>query len=256
MPEVLGIGVVSGTHTQRVQPGDLITAEFMNAILARLDEIENRLAAIEGGIKPTQPTFTFTPTLTFNPTQTLPTTLMPTFTFFPTFFPTLTQTFSTFPTFTTFPTFFPTLMTPTMIPTGGLNTFIATLMQPTLGENVMNPTRSMNPTRDIGINPSVGMSFDPNLGMNVAPPSFTVLPAGSAIFPEDADAGALPGIDKDQRTALGKAGINTVKDVSMAEPEALAKQMKVSVEHATAVIGIAKNVVGANVGDINVNQPR
>jgi hypothetical protein len=255
MPEVLSIGVVSGTHTQRVEPGDLITAEFMNAILARLDDIENRLAAIEGGIKPTQPTFTFTPTLTFNPTHTLPTTLMPTFTFFPTFFPTLTQTFSTFPTFSTF---FPTLMTPTMIPTGGLNTFIATLMQPTLGENVMNPTRDIgNPTRDFGINPSIGMSFDPSLGMNVAPASFTVLPAGSAIFPEDADAGALPGINKDQRAALGKAGINTVKDVSLAKPEALAEQMKVSVDHATAVIGIAKNVVGGNLGaEINAKPQR
>jgi hypothetical protein len=220
MADVLKIGVISGTHTQRVQPGDLITAEFMNALLARLDDIENRLAALEAGSKPTQPTLTFTPTLTFHPTLTFPTTLMPTMTFFPT----LTQTF------------FPTFLTPTLFPTGGLNTFIATLVQPTFGEN---------PTLGFGVNPSIGMSFDPNLGMNVVQPSFSILPAGSAIFHEDTDAGALPGIDKDQRVALSDAGIKTVKDVSTADPKTLAGAMKTTVDNANVMIGIAKNVMGS-----------
>jgi len=85
MSQVLKIGVITGTHTERINPGDLITAEFMNTILARLDAIEDRLTKIEdslGNIQPPQPTFTlpttFTPTLTFHPTFTLPTFFTPT----------------------------------------------------------------------------------------------------------------------------------------------------------------------------------
>ena len=235
MSQVLKIGVITGTHTERVQPGDLITAEFMNTILARLDAIEDRLANIEeslGNIQPPQPTFTmpttFFPTLTFHPTFTLPSTLVPTFT---TFFPTLTQTF------------FPTFLTPTLMPTGGFNTFVATLVQPTLGMNTLGMnTLGMN-SLEMGGMATMGMG--PSLGGNVQP-SASILPAGSAIFHPDTDAGALPGIGANERTAMSDAGIRTVKDVSDADPKALAGALRTSVDNANVLIGIAKNVMGVH----------
>ena len=241
MSQVLKIGVLTGTHTERVQPGDLITAEFMNTILARLDEIEDRLTKVEeglSGIKPPQPTFTmpttFFPTLTFTPTFTLPTTLFPTLS---TFFPTLTQTF------------FPTFLTPTLMPTGGFNTFVATLLNPTIG---MNPTLGMNTlgmntlgmnTLGMGGMPTMGMG--PSLGGNVQP-SASILPAGSVIFHPDTDAGALPGVGANERTAMSEAGIRTVQDVSKADPKALAGALKVNIDQANVLIGIAKNVMGGH----------
>jgi hypothetical protein len=239
MSQVLKIGVITGTHTERVQPGDLITAEFMNKILARLDAIEDRLANIEeslGNIQPPQPTFTmpttFFPTLTFHPTFTLPSTIIPTFT---TFFPTLTQTF------------FPTFLTPTLMPTGGFNTFVATLVNPTQG---MNPTLGMNTLgmntlgmNTLGMGGIATMGMGPSLGGNIQP-SASILPAGSAIFHPETDAGALPGIGANERTAMSDAGIRTVQDVSNADPKALAGALKTNVDNANVLIGIAKNVMG------------
>src|SRR4051812_24356800 len=46
--DALLFAILSGRKTE-VRPGDLITADFMNGILARLDAIEVRLAALEGG---------------------------------------------------------------------------------------------------------------------------------------------------------------------------------------------------------------
>jgi hypothetical protein len=106
--------VIFGSPTQsgRVSPGDLITAEFINSILARLDALESRLKQLEGG----QPTFTL-------PTFTLPTTFtMPTITFHPTF---QTKIIETQPTFR-----HPTVLTPSEMPTRNLGTFVATLVRP------------------------------------------------------------------------------------------------------------------------------
>jgi len=46
--DALLFAILSGRKTE-VRPGDLITADFMNGILARLDAIEVRLAALEDG---------------------------------------------------------------------------------------------------------------------------------------------------------------------------------------------------------------
>ena len=75
----------STTTSNRVQPGDLITAEFINSILDRLDALEGQLNVPTP--TPTSPTF---PT-TFH---TLPTT----FHTLPTTFHTLPTTFHTLPT--------------------------------------------------------------------------------------------------------------------------------------------------------------
>jgi hypothetical protein len=87
--------------SDRVQPGDLITAEFMNQILERLEALERKLAT-----PPPSPTLTLTfPTF---PTFTLPTTA-PTFTLPPTltFQPTIAPTFTLPPTLTFQPTLVP-----------------------------------------------------------------------------------------------------------------------------------------------------
>jgi hypothetical protein len=214
MSQVLKIGVITGTHTERINPGDLITAEFMNTILARLDAIEDRLTKIEdslGNIQPPQPTFTlpttFTPTLTFHPTFTLPTFFTPTFT---TFFPTLTFTQ---PTFTTRPTaFHPTVLTPSEFPSGGMGTFVATFVRPT-------------------------QSFD--FGQE----EVVTVPAEIGIFPPETDVTFLPNIGAEEKAALDKAGIKNVRDVSMAEPKLLADTLKINMDSAKNLSGLAGNVL-------------
>ena len=102
------------TQSGRVNPGDLITAEFMNSILARLDALELRLKQIEDSGSG-KPTFTL-------PTFTLPTTFtMPTITFHPTFQTKIieTQTFR-----------HATVLTPSGMPTKDFGTFVATLVRP------------------------------------------------------------------------------------------------------------------------------
>lgn len=96
------------TISVRVQPGDLITADLINFILARLDLLESRpvpTPTVPTITRPTIPTLTFptfTPTLTFVPTFTVPTltaTFIP-----PTFGPTIDPT-----RFTIGPTLFATV---------------------------------------------------------------------------------------------------------------------------------------------------
>src|SRR6476659_2647420 len=88
--------------SNRVNPGDLITAEFINNILDRLDALESQIGVPTN----TLPTITFTPTLTF-----------------------------THPTFT-----FPTMITPTFTSTLLPPTFIATLITPTVPMQTLVPT--------------------------------------------------------------------------------------------------------------------
>jgi len=132
-------GAVSGQTGFRVQPGDIITAELINNILARLEALEAQPAP---GPTPTVtlptftlPTFTTFPTLTFVPTFTLPTftTIGPTLTFNPTFLPTFT---TIGPTLTLNPTLLPTFTTiaPTLQPIGP--TLVATLAPHLLGQTV------------------------------------------------------------------------------------------------------------------------
>ena len=112
--------------SNRVQPGDLITAEFINNILDRLEALETQAGVPTATfvppttfLPPTKtfipPTF-FTPTLTFIPTLTLPTLFTPTLTF-------------NVPTMLT-PTFFDTIPP----------TFIATLFTPTVPVQTLAPT--------------------------------------------------------------------------------------------------------------------
>jgi len=128
-----------------------------------------------------------------------------------TFFP----TFTTFPpTFSTQPTrFSPTVLTPSNLPTGGMGTFVATFVRP---------------TREV-------FDFDPG--------EVVTVPAEIGIFPPETDVSFLPGIGEPERAALDKVGIKNVRDFSMADSKLLAETLKINVENAANLSGMAKNVI-------------
>lgn len=97
----------SATQTERVTAGDLITAEFMNGILDRLDALERRLKRIEDGLggKPSHTLPTIIPTTITMPTVTFQTRIIDTFRH-------------------------ATLVTPTRMPNQDFGTFVATLFRP------------------------------------------------------------------------------------------------------------------------------
>jgi hypothetical protein len=200
---------------ERVQPGDLITADLINFILARLDALEQRPT-------PTVPTVTTPtlPTLTFVPT-------FPTFTF-PTIF-----TMPTFPTFTTFPTL-----------TAGPTIFT---MVPTLTIGPTGPIFTMVPTLTIG--PGGGLAT--NLATNLA----TVLGGlatmggisptvgGITIRREDSVTN-LPGVGRDEETRLRGAGIRNLGEIADADPVVLGNTLGVQPTDAARMIGIARGALG------------
>lgn len=202
---------------ERVQPGDLITAEFINHILARLEALENR----PGPTVPTTPTF-----------PTFPTTFPTIFTIDPTIFtrPTLTATFPTNiftqptgPILTMVPTF-------TMGPTG-----LVLTMSPAF---TMGPTGlATNPgniaTRDVGIATALGGIG----GLATAPVS------GGTIRREERVT-VLPGIGREEETRLTNAGIRDIGGVADADPVILGNALGVQPAEAARMIGIARGALG------------
>lgn len=193
---------------ERVQPGDLITADLINHILARLEALENRPT-------PTVPTVTVPtfPTLTFPTIFTLPT--FPTLNTFPTF-----PTIFTMPTFNTFPTF-PTIFT-----------------MPTFATMPTNVLTMATIPGGLATNLATGLATGPgglgNLGG----------PIGGITFRREDSTTSLPGIGRDEETRLRGAGIRNLGEVADADPVVLGNTLGMEPASAARVIGIARGALG------------
>lgn len=218
-------GTGTGPVGERVQPGDLITADLINLILARLDALENR------------------------PVPTVPTVTMPTFPTitFPTF-PTGVLTFPTGPVFTIDPTIFTRPTGPVFtLPTGPVLT-----MGPVFTMGPTGPVLTMGPIftmpGNIATMAPTGLATMGPGGLATGPGGLGNLggigPAGGGVIRREDSVTVLPGIGRDEETRLTNVGITNLGRIADADATTLGTALGVQPAEAARVIGIARGALG------------